>query len=96
MKTQEERITQVYNTTPNGLINALYEKIDDRFSEFEKRQELNNNSDRLLTRVETAKYLSVSLVCLHNWKIKAILVPVKIGKVVRYRMKDIIQVLNKR
>lgn len=49
------------------------------------------DADRLLTRVEAAKYLGISPITLANWvSTKRQVVPcVKIGRLVRYRLSDL-------
>lgn len=49
---------------------------------------------KLLTRQQTAKLLSVSLVTLHHWTKKGILRPYKIGNKVRYKECEILQTLE--
>lgn len=54
------------------------------------------NEDKLLTRKETAKMLSVSLVTLCDWEKKNIIQSYRIGNLVRYKKSDIIKALIKK
>lgn len=88
-------LTQVHNTTPNKLIEAFDKKIDNRVSQLEKKLQLKENSDKWLTRKETADLLSVSLVCLHHWRKNGILPAYKLGTIVRYSLKEVNKKLEK-
>lgn len=48
-----------------------------------------NQNLKLLTRKETGKLLSVSMVTLSDWEKKKILIPIRIGTRVRYKLSDI-------
>jgi excisionase family DNA binding protein len=50
----------------------------------------------LLTRNETAKMLSVSLVTLGDWNKKNIIQSYRIGNLVRYKKSDVLKALVKR
>lgn len=52
--------------------------------------------DILLTVDEAAEFLKVSRVTLWQWEKKKILVPSKIGNLVRYRKSDIITAMERR
>ena len=54
------------------------------------------NEDKLLTRKETAKMLSVSVVTLCDWEKKNIIQSYRIGNLVRYKKHDIIKALIKK
>nr|WP_315139899.1 helix-turn-helix domain-containing protein [uncultured Flavobacterium sp.] len=53
-----------------------------------------DEKDQLLTREETAKMLSVSLVTLWTWDKNDILQSYRIGNKVRYKKSDILKALN--
>ncbi|MDR0757938.1 MAG: helix-turn-helix domain-containing protein [Tannerella sp.] len=59
-----------------------------------KTEGAKNTQDRLLTREETAKMLSVTLSTLWEWDRKKYLLPVKIGRRVFYRYRDIMEKIN--
>ncbi|GLB52769.1 hypothetical protein NBRC110019_18090 [Neptunitalea chrysea] len=50
---------------------------------------LRETNSELLSRKEVSQYLKVSLVTLNEWEKRKILVPIRIGTRVRYRMSDI-------
>lgn len=51
-----------------------------------------NNEDVLLSRFEVAKFLNVSLVTLHNLKVKGILLPThKVGRKPLYLKSEILR-----
>ncbi|SFF27484.1 helix-turn-helix transcriptional regulator [Flavobacterium xueshanense] len=52
------------------------------------------NEDKLLTRKEIAKMLSVSLVTLCDWEKKNIIQSYRIGNLVRYKKSVIIKAIN--
>lgn len=95
MINKEETITQVHNTTPNRLIDALDERFESRFNELERKLALKEVYSKWLTRYEVSKMLSVSLVTLNSWA-KADVLPIyKIGNQVRYKAKDVENALIK-
>lgn len=85
------------NSNLNVTINAgqLIDCIDYALrKQFEKSQ--NDEKEEFLTTDETCKTAKISRPTLHRWK-KAGLIPyVKIGKNVRYKYSDLMDVLNKR
>jgi excisionase family DNA binding protein len=56
----------------------------------------NIDKDKLLTRQETSKMLSVSLVTLSVWDKKNIIQSYRIGKLVRYKKSDVLKALIKK
>ncbi|MEZ4853080.1 helix-turn-helix domain-containing protein [Flavobacterium sp.] len=54
-----------------------------------------NDKDKLLSREETAKLLSVSLVTLWDWTKKDIIPAYRIGYKVRYKKGEVLQALKK-
>jgi excisionase family DNA binding protein len=54
------------------------------------------DEDELLTRKETAKMLSVSLVTLGDWNKKNIIQSYRIGNLLRYKKSDVLKALVKR
>ncbi|SEF82719.1 helix-turn-helix domain-containing protein [Flavobacterium urumqiense] len=56
----------------------------------------NIDEDKLLTRQETSKMLSVSLVTLGVWEKKNIIQSYRIGNLVRYKKSDVLKALIKR
>ncbi|MCL9806940.1 helix-turn-helix domain-containing protein [Flavobacterium amniphilum] len=58
--------------------------------------QLNEQTDQLLTRLETAKLLSISLVTLWDWTKKDIIPAYRIGNKVRYKRSEILKSLNQK
>ena len=56
--------------------------------------QLNEQTDQLLTRDETAKLLSVSLVTLWDWTKKDIIPAYRIGNKVRYKKGEVLNALQ--
>jgi hypothetical protein len=56
----------------------------------------NIDEDKLLTRRETSKMLSVSLVTLGVWEKKNIIQSYRIGNLVRYKKSDVLKALIKK
>ncbi|MCL9805861.1 helix-turn-helix domain-containing protein [Flavobacterium amniphilum] len=80
--------TEFKNEIINGVILAL--KSNDSLLQ------LNEQSEQLLTREETAKLLSVSLVTLWDWTKKDIIPAYRIGNKVRYKRSEILKSLNQK
>jgi len=55
-----------------------------------------SDTDLLMTIEEAAEFLKVSKVTLWTWEKKKILLPAKIGNMVRYRKSDIIHAMERR
>lgn len=54
------------------------------------------DEDKLLTKKETSKILSVSLVTLSDWEKKNIIQSYRIGNLVRYKKSDVLKALIKK
>jgi len=87
-----KQILQIENTNNEDFKNEILVGVKDILSDFKKED---INKDRLLTREETAKRLSISLVTL--WKLtKNNVIPAfRIGTRVRYKESDIMAVPKK-
>jgi excisionase family DNA binding protein len=79
----------------NDLLNFAGELVSKTAAEVEARIKAENKPDELLTRQQVAKSLNVTLSTLWHWEKKHILVPVKIGRKVRYRRSDVEKALQK-
>jgi len=51
-------------------------------------------TDKLITREQTAKLLSVSLVTIHNWTNSGILKAYRIGNKIRFKEVEVLQALQ--
>jgi len=80
--------TTLIQASPEYLSELIVSGIRE---ELQKIQ-LNNNKidkDELLTRKQVCNLLGCSTVSLWNWAKKKKLVPVKLGKIVRYKKSDV-------
>jgi hypothetical protein len=94
---QENSITQLHNTTPQLLAELLTENMIQRVKtqlEEIKKQLEHGTSEKYLTRIQTAKMLSISLTCLNDWGKKKIVHPLKMGNRTYFRLSDIENTLN--
>ncbi len=80
--------TQFKNEIINGVILALKNNASSL--------QLCGQTDQLLTREETAKLLSVSLVTLWDWTKKDIIPAYRIGNKVRYKKSEVLQSLHQK
>ena len=80
--------TEFKNEIINGVILALKSNASSL--------QLNEQTDQLLTREETAKLLSVSLVTLWDWTKKDLIPAYRIGNKVRYKKNEVLKSLNQK
>ncbi len=78
--------TEFKNEIINGVLLALKNNADTLQS--------NEQTDQLLTREETAKMLSVSLVTLWTWTKNNIIPAYRIGNKVRYKKAEVLTALQ--
>ena len=81
------------NTTPEKLTETILEGVKNQLQELKKDFQPKEPED-YLTRKETAKFLKISLVCLHDWCNKGILKPYKMGNRTYFKRKEIETKLN--
>ncbi len=86
------KIVQIENVNVNDLAAIIATKVLENVN---KRIEKQYQEKEFLTRKQVSEYLNVSLVTLHHWDKKGILVPQKIGRKVRYLKTDILNALSK-
>jgi len=84
-----ERNIQFIQTTPDQLTEQILKGVNDRLEEFQKNLQQQKESTQWLTREETAKLLKVSLVTLHDWTKRKILIAYRIGNKVRYKKDEV-------
>nr|WP_319624890.1 helix-turn-helix domain-containing protein [Flavobacterium sp. Fl-318] len=87
-------VLQLENTNAQDFKNeilALMENVLNRFSSNLQ----NPDNEKLLTREETAKMLSVSLVTLWDWTRKDLIPAYRIGNKVRYKKSEVFEALQK-
>ena len=89
-----KEILQIENINALDFKNEILSEITGALRDFANSLQ-NNDTDRLLTREETAKILSVSLVTLWDWTRKDIIPAYRIGNKVRYKKTEVIEALKK-
>ena len=81
------------------LLNSIEQIINTKTEHLETliNSQLNGKNEvvEYLTRKETANLLKVSLVTLHDWNKKELLIPHFIGKRVLYKYQDVINAVEK-
>ena len=88
-------VLQLENVNAQDFKNEIISEIKNIFNGFANTLQT-NDSDKLLTRDETAKILSISLVTLYHWTNKNILQAYRIGKKIRYKKSEVLEALQKR
>lgn len=88
-------VLQLENVNAQDFKNEIVSEIKNFISGFANTLQT-NDSDKLLTREETAKMLSISLVTLWDWTNKNILQAYRIGKKIRYKKSEVLEALQKR
>lgn len=88
-----KQILQIENTNTLDLKNEILNGVSDVLKGFANTLQ-NNDQDILLTREETSKLLSVSLVTLWDWTRKDIVPAYRIGNKVRYKKSEVLNALK--
>lgn len=87
------KVTQVYNTTPEELIKDIKQVVEDKFSELSSTLSPKEPED-WITRKQLKEMLSVSYVSIHNWCDKGIIKSYKIGAKTLFKRSEIEKVLD--
>ena len=87
-----DNTTLVTGTTPNQLTENIIQGVKKELEDLKQHYQPKEPED-WITRKETAKLLSISLVCLHDWVKKGILKPYKMGNRTYFSRKEINDVL---
>lgn len=90
----QKKFLLIENTNATEFKKDILESVQDCLNAFVKDMQ-NPNKDTLLTRYETAKMLSVSLVTLWSWTKKNVITAHRIGNQVRYKKSDVLLALQK-
>lgn len=90
----DKNILQLEKTNATDFENRIIARVETLINGLAKKMQT-NEPDALLTRSETAKMLSISLVTLHNYTKKDIIPAFRIGYKIRYRQSDILLALQK-
>ncbi|TCN61081.1 DNA-binding protein [Flavobacterium circumlabens] len=86
-------VLQLENTNALDFKNEIVKEVVDALKGFANT--LQPDNEKLLTREETAKMLSVSLVTLWDWTRKDLIPAYKIGNKVRYKKSEVSEALQK-
>lgn len=90
-----KEILQVENTNADDFKNEIINGVLTALKSFATNIQ-NSDNDLLLTREETAKMLSISLVSLWEWTRKDIIPAYRIGGKVRYKKSEVLKSLIKK
>jgi len=87
-------VTQIENISASDLTRTILDGVEQKINALEQR--LNSKEPpEFLDRKQVATFLGISLVTVHDWSKKGVLVPFKIGNRIRYKREDIIATLEK-
>lgn len=86
-------VLQLENTNALDFKNEIVKEVINAFKGF--AYTLQPDNDQLLTREETSKMLSVSLVTLWDWTRKDLIPAYRIGNKVRYKKSEVLEALQK-
>ncbi|MRX65760.1 helix-turn-helix domain-containing protein [Maribacter luteus] len=89
-----KKITQLENVSASDLTRSILDGVEQKIKALEQRL-TSKEPPEFLDRKQVAKFLGVSLVTVHEWSKKGILVPFKIGNRVRYKREDIIATMER-
>ena len=84
---------QFIQVTPQELAELIQESVKQSLPSLPLPQ-IDSNQKEVLTRTETAKLLSISLVCLHDWVRKKILKPYKVGNKTYFKRSEVMEVFS--
>lgn len=88
-----KQILQIENTNTLDFKNEILNGVSDVLKGFASTLQI-HDQDILLTREETSKLLSVSLVTLWDWTRKDIIPAYRIGNKVRYKKNEVLNALQ--
>lgn len=88
-----KNVLQLENTNAIDFKNEIVNGVKDFLNGFATSL-TNQDNDKLLTREETAKMLSVSLVTLWDWTRKDLIPAYRIGNKVRYKKSEVLKALQ--
>lgn len=89
----ESKETRVKSVTPEELTENILKGVRNIFSEFEEKQN-SNQQPKYIDRRATSKKLGVTYVTLNSWDKKGILSKRKIGNRVFYLLSEIEEILE--
>lgn len=80
--------TMLHGISPDELIEKILNGVKMQMEQF-KKEISSTEKTEFLSRDETAKMLSISLFCVHDWVKKGILKPLKMGNRTYFERKEI-------
>lgn len=90
---RKNSVTQLHQISPDQLSELILEGVKRQFNEF-KKELTPKTPESYLSRSQTAKMLSISLTCLHDWSRKGVLKPMKLGNRTYFKLSEIERKLN--
>ena len=91
-----KNVFQVENINAVDFKNDIIEGVILALKNYGKVMPTEENDDQLLTRAETAKLLTISLVTLWDWTKKDILSAYRIGNKIRYKKSEVLKSLRQK
>lgn len=91
-----KNVFQVENINAVDFKNDIIEGVILALKNYGKVMPTEENDDPLLTRAETAKLLTISLVTLWDWTKKDILSAYRIGNKIRYKKSEVLKSLRQK
>ncbi len=91
------KITQIEGVNVSDLITQIAETVTEKVTQLVSKDTANtDDKNELLTRKEVAKYLSVTVMTVHNWTKAGILNPYRIGNKLRYQKSEVLKALQRK
>lgn len=85
---------QLISISPTELANLINEGLKTHIEKLSSNLIKPHQEEKeFLTRKETAKFLQISLVCLHDWVKKGIIIPYKLGNRTYFKYSQIVESL---
>jgi hypothetical protein len=84
---------QLISISPTELANLINEGLKTHIEQLSSTLIKPQEEKEFLTRKETAKFLQISLVCLHDWMKKGIVTPYKLGNRTYFKHSQIVESL---
>lgn len=86
-------VTQLHNVSPEEFKNEILSGVEKSLENFSQKFQPKEPTT-WVTRKQLREMLSVSYVTIHDWCNKGILKPYKIGRQVRFKLEEVLAVLE--
>ena len=83
---------QFIQVSPEDLAVLIKQSVKECLPDFPIQKD--SDQKEILTRSETARLFSISLVCLHDWMKKKIVKPYKVGNKTFFKHSEVMEVLT--